>query len=53
MTSSVAFYDRKFPQVDGHLAAVDATVERELAERFEIRGFPTCRFYYATLQHLV
>ena len=29
----------------GALASVDATVERSLATRFQIRGFPTLKFF--------
>jgi len=27
------------------LAKVDATIEKELAERFDIEGFPTLKFF--------
>lgn len=32
-------------QIDGTLAAVDATKETAFAEKFEIKGFPTTKYF--------
>lgn len=38
-------YDKVAEKVSIPLVKVDATVETELAKRFEIRGYPTLKFW--------
>ena len=36
----------KEKNINGELATVDATVQTSLQNRFEIRGFPTIRYFH-------
>lgn len=36
----------KVMNIDGELVTVDATAQTGLQTRFEIRGFPTIRYFY-------
>lgn len=42
---SAAAKDMKAFLPGAYLAAVDATVQQELAKRFELKGFPTLKYF--------
>lgn len=43
---ALAAKQMKALNIAGELAAVDATIHTGLQTRFEIRGFPTIRYFY-------
>lgn len=43
---ALAAQQMKAMNIVGELATVDATVQTGLQTRFEIRGFPTIRYFY-------
>jgi protein disulfide-isomerase A5 len=41
----------KEENIEGLIAAVDATKEKKIADKFKVKGFPTVKYYKYTIKY--